>query len=617
MPPRARDPLAPTAQDAQVASALEGDYIANLQQQVYYLEQQGRVLRDTISKPGPEVKTRSVVADPILNPALDDAAPLNDHIAALKEKYVYLLRSTDKKLRDADEAHAALKEEVRGYQNEIKRLREDLEAKDELASQVATETEMKTRQLLVEAEQAHTKASKRKRKISELRIALENGGEARAASAAEVERLRAELAEARAESARLTRSLRAPSEVDAIHKKLAEAEISIADAKQELANEQTRSESLAAELTASKDAQWELERAKEKLEAQVRSLTRAREQLEAESTRARQAAMDARGQLETAETELRTLRRENERLREVGGGDAAERDVRVLLQMAKDDNKRLETELTLSKEATQTSRDETASARALVEDLSAEKELLLAKVEKLGEANVELEAQRVEDAATVRTQQAELELRAKAIAEVEDARDTALRRADELDAAQAVLREKVAIKRDLDELAPRLAELGDLRQTSNELAGVLNRLSSRLRSVEGDDVSVFSERTCSTHAVKPMELNYSPTLEERVREDFGSPEAPPSRPTSATVKNGFADTQKPELVASGVSPPGSVHYGREEHTTDAHSEFSVHHAQDVEKEKGLQSLRDRPRRGWNPRGPDAADDSEALQFIVD
>lgn len=71
-----------------VASAKEQEYIHNLQQQIRYLELQGSLLREQLAAPGPALTNRGTLASPALEPRLNLAAPLDDPVNAIRERYV-------------------------------------------------------------------------------------------------------------------------------------------------------------------------------------------------------------------------------------------------------------------------------------------------------------------------------------------------------------------------------------------------------------------------------------------------------------------------------------------------------------------------------------------------
>lgn len=69
------------------ASAVEKEFIYNLQQQVYFLELQSKLLRDKLVDAGPKLKSRSVEANPAFDKSLDAALPLQEYIEGLRNAY--------------------------------------------------------------------------------------------------------------------------------------------------------------------------------------------------------------------------------------------------------------------------------------------------------------------------------------------------------------------------------------------------------------------------------------------------------------------------------------------------------------------------------------------------
>lgn len=81
-------PSSRTSPSPRVASPKEQEYIHNLQQQIRYLELQGSLLREQLAAPGPALTNRGTLASPALEPRLNLAAPLDDPVNAIRERYV-------------------------------------------------------------------------------------------------------------------------------------------------------------------------------------------------------------------------------------------------------------------------------------------------------------------------------------------------------------------------------------------------------------------------------------------------------------------------------------------------------------------------------------------------
>ena len=71
------------------APQIEKEYIANLQQQIHFLELESRFLREKSMAPGPAVKNKGVDA-PTQDMELAHAAPLDEHMRMLKMKYIQM-----------------------------------------------------------------------------------------------------------------------------------------------------------------------------------------------------------------------------------------------------------------------------------------------------------------------------------------------------------------------------------------------------------------------------------------------------------------------------------------------------------------------------------------------
>jgi hypothetical protein len=75
--------------------------------------------REKISEPGPRMKDRSCEANPLDDPDLDEAAPLDEHITSLKRKYIEQKAQLEKTGRDTTQERDRLLLETQSKSHEI------------------------------------------------------------------------------------------------------------------------------------------------------------------------------------------------------------------------------------------------------------------------------------------------------------------------------------------------------------------------------------------------------------------------------------------------------------------------------------------------------------------
>jgi hypothetical protein len=106
-------------------SEIQGEYITNLQQQIYFLELETKILRDRISEPGPPKQTTGTDTRDEL--AYVEAAPLDDPINGLKKKYVEREKLHGKEIQGKEKLLDENDLEIRWLKSEVSGLHEDLE----------------------------------------------------------------------------------------------------------------------------------------------------------------------------------------------------------------------------------------------------------------------------------------------------------------------------------------------------------------------------------------------------------------------------------------------------------------------------------------------------------
>eukprot|EP00792_Barthelona_sp_PAP020_P004570 TRINITY_DN2211_c0_g1_i1.p1 TRINITY_DN2211_c0_g1~~TRINITY_DN2211_c0_g1_i1.p1 ORF type:complete len:509 (+),score=72.97 TRINITY_DN2211_c0_g1_i1:1346-2872(+) len=92
--------------------AVQQEYIKNLQQQVYFLELETGLLKDKINQEGPKMKNRATDTGPSLDPNMQRASVLEDHMMNLKMKYVSLEDEYIEKINNLENNVASLEEQL-------------------------------------------------------------------------------------------------------------------------------------------------------------------------------------------------------------------------------------------------------------------------------------------------------------------------------------------------------------------------------------------------------------------------------------------------------------------------------------------------------------------------
>lgn len=538
------------------AAAVEKEFIYNLQQQVYFLELQGRLLRERLTEAGPRLKSRAVEANPLLDRSLDEAAPLSEFMEGLKLKYVELEKKYRETISGLEGERATLQARVRDLEAEASVLTRRLEDRPAELARLAGRYDQR---LL--AQQA---ALEHERKTVE---ALTFDVHARADELASVQALldarNAEVAAGGAERLRLGNALKeaqghflSPARAEERERAVAELAVAVGDVKTQLkyAQEELLT-SRASEKTAT-DLRWrleqDLERARaDRAEAQAQaaalredakaghaSLTAARrrvEELEILEKRWRTKHDDI---VESSTTLLQDAKVQSEvAQRRVGDAVAARRAAEdACAQAAKDRDYYQRTSATLTERVA----------------------LLEAGEQRLKDELAAVNQDSAEKVAAARQGELRSQVQQERIAELEEQTQDLQREVEKCYKELDLMDSELQMKNGLS--AMRLEEFEQLRATNEELAATIANLTRRFsklghnaRDYEQSGYTIRKDHALARTAAECVVEGDLASPSGRQRPDFARPTA--GAPATATAATAAAAGQREGTVTSAQEGP--------------------------------------------------------------
>jgi hypothetical protein len=458
---------------------LEDDYVWNLQQQVHFLEMEGSLLRQKLAQPGPRQKEKAVEANPTDDAALDAARPLDDHIRSLKLKYVEQAEAAKAEAHAIKQQNDDLRTRAAADARRIAELEQVRAQLVDASERAAGDRAEERAALFTEAEAERGVIADRDRVIAQLRRDAEDESSRFRQSQERVAALNLQVAQLRDDLAAARKGATSVSAAERREKELSELSVQISSLTDRAEAAEATAAASAAKEKEEREARWAAEGRADESGAEVRKLTRIIETLNVEMAAVRDQLTAARAEADSAvstadrlQTAVDTLRREKQQR---GEGDRVELELarraardsveseasaREQLAACRADVEALQQEVAESRSETGSVRGELSAAEGALS--AAQQGLLALRVDLRSAA-----AQKEEDDSII------ADLRGRLAA----AQETNLQLAAEMD----VLREKAAIKGDLDTI--KLEEFEHLRQTNIELATVIQTLTQRFSNL--------------------------------------------------------------------------------------------------------------------------------------
>jgi len=526
------------------ASAIEKEFIYNLQQQVYFLELQGRLLREKLSQAGPRLKSRSVEANPLFDRKLDEAAPLNEFIDGLRQKYVDLEAKYKQDIQSLEhqveeERQKALTEAARAKTLEARL--EDVPAQREAAKKKAD----------AESLEFHRQLEAQQQQLSELGLDLQARSEELSSLKYMLEERNTTISELQAQKARLSQELKeaqanflSPVKAQEREKVIGELSAELQERKKELRYLQDELSSVRTSEKKASDSRWKLEQDLDSARQRVRELEANLKTSRDEASSCQTTATNLRKRLEELEALEKRWRTKHDDI--VAESSTLLKDARVQAELYKRQV------------------DEAVGARKRAEQ----------EVQRLEKANSYLESEQKTLQASLAAAQKELDDYKKAtLASTQDATEKQAlykymenkerKTLEELEELQAkndsltqelekavsetdLLRQELEAKSDMS--AIRMEEFEELRRTNEELAATIGRLTARFSRL-GHSAQDYERRG--------YELGKEQKLARMAKEAVGEQGEGPERVTAANKADEAEKTGKTGKIEKTEKSGGS------------------------------------------------------------
>ncbi|GIQ82251.1 hypothetical protein KIPB_003352 [Kipferlia bialata] len=467
---------------------VEREYVYNLQQQVYYLELQGRLLREKLAEPGPKVRSVAVEADPARDPSLDVSAPLNEHIASLKSKYVSQLKENERATEAAKKAQVDAEAIATELRVENETLRREMQHHPH-AIEAAREA------VRVELHRANLTAEGRSNEISELSRTIAANDQTiqnlQARTKAAEERANAlgvRLQEAEDETRRVKGDFCSKTEADRRERELSAARVDLKDSQRRTLELEQGRTSLEDSTSAAKDALWKVEQQNEQQAMQLTMKDRQIASLREDLTRLREEATGLRQERDEAQTRAG----ESEVRAQSLTDEIQRRDVgeRVEAEMARSKLEQAQKEYDARAQSLRASREEVEALRGQVCEYRDRIDVLetsaLAKdrdYQAVDAAATEARTSMEDAQARLREEQEVVAVLTEKVSVLEAQQDRNLARMD-------CLEKELQASESLSGIS--VEEFEQLRETNMELANTIGRLTSSVSSL-GRSKQAFRE----------------------------------------------------------------------------------------------------------------------------
>ncbi|GKT36482.1 hypothetical protein ADUPG1_009443 [Aduncisulcus paluster] len=538
------------------------EYIYTLQQQCYFLELEGRMLREKLAEPGPRVKNKSIEANPATDPNLSSAAPLEEHIQQLRYKYVEMEDMLTKKFNQKEEELRRTQTDLTASNSRNAALTEALKHKAEEMERLKKECEEDVKKSLIEAEGAHRMVEEKDRLLSNALTDLDDSKTREKEERDNGNELQRVIASLRVDIKEARQGLLSKAAADRREKAIAEMTVTIDELREQLKEGTEHVSEVEDQLKKLSDAKWELETQVQHLLATERTQKREIDglksdlkQLREELVLGKRATAEALAQKDSAL--LKAQRLETEK-------SARAHDERVNAALAQ---RRLTEARELLAENKQTISDlktDLDAARQEKIEAIAERESLHRLVEERVSSYAQQDDCTSKALGELRTVQQELDKQREKNETLVGSNEDLNRKIEAREARIAVLEEKLKIMGDINAL--KLESFETLKQTNLSLAEKIEGLSERYRQVgdlsrhrgvdeEVDVIPAHIRSQSESEAGNEASIRDSMSVHERKmdREELEEQEADEAKSKSGGDE--FAELSKSE------SENGHIHRG--------------------------------------------------------
>ncbi|KAG9395484.1 Chromosome partition protein Smc [Carpediemonas membranifera] len=471
-------------------SSIEKEYVYNLQQQVYFLELESKLMREKLADPGPRLKDKGCAADPLDDPELDQAKPLDDHIKSLKMKYVEQKEQFKRDHEEMVRVQEDLRSQVTKRNRAIEVLEQKLAKKDEKVRELDEQYSEHRTELLLENEGIRKEVESRDRTIKQMEMDLAHQKEMIDKMKQQNVDLQSTLGQLKDELRQATMGKASPVELDRRQEEISKLTVDVKDLRAKIEEQKMEIENAKTAERSERDARWKVEGELDEIKAAHRISERQVEQLKEQTDQMREANISVKAQLDLLTTDFANAEDRVKRL--VAEKEERDTEQRIAFEKSKQVASAAVSERSDAEAALKEARVEIAKTNQTLMDLEANIEKLnhdLAhKDQQVDEMANELAEQRaLKREAENRRDGAEAEIVA-----VEEERDKAKQEAAKAKADADFVRQKSHIREDLTKLQQQ--DFERMRQTNDELtatiAGLMDRLNA-LSSSRGllDDMS--------------------------------------------------------------------------------------------------------------------------------
>lgn len=280
------------------ASAVEKEFIYNLQQQVYFLELQSKLLRDKLVDAGPKLKSRSVEANPAFDKSLDAALPLQEYIDGLRNAYTELETKYQADSKELKSKYEAAQHDLAAATAEIAHLKKKTE-------DFPKELERSSRQMVIQLQKLNEEREALDAQLKEANLDIDQLRDELAVVKSQLELRTNELADTCREKQVLEqrvhdveRNFLSASKAEEREQCLAEALADLKKLKADMGYLQTELNDTRASEKKASDMRWEMDRTIEENKLTINELNSTVKHLREENKMLSNSLSDARRKLE-------------------------------------------------------------------------------------------------------------------------------------------------------------------------------------------------------------------------------------------------------------------------------------------------------------------------------
>ncbi len=461
------------------STGLEKEYVYNLQQQVYFLELEAKLMREKLADPGPKVKDKGCAADPLDDPELDEAKPLDDHIKMLKMKYV---EQKDQFKREHEEIMARqenLKEDVARRNRAIENLEAAVRRKDDMVAEAEDRFSDQRTEILMEMEGIRKEVEDRDRAIRQHELDRDHMLGVQAEQKEKNISLQASLSQVKDELRQATMGKASPVELERRQEEIAKLTIDVTDFRTSIEEMKIEIENAKKAEKAERDARWKVEGEVDEVRAALRLAERQNEMLTEQNKTAREQVATTKAQLDLLQTEHTNAKERIARL--VSEKEDRDTEQRISFERSKQRADAAEAEradaVLLLKEA----RVEAAKQAQTMDGLQADIDKLNADVVDKDRRTDELANELAEERAKHREAVNRRDGAEANLAVAVEERSQAVNDMARYKAEADFMRQKSHIREDLDKLQQ--ADFDRMKHTNDELTRTIASLSEKLNAL--------------------------------------------------------------------------------------------------------------------------------------